>query len=123
MGGRSAVALAVALWLGLVVGARVGPATALVFMALGLGFAWLSVRAPDRVGTVALLAAVALAGGARGAGHELRLAHERAWIPDPDRPWRIEARVVEPPAPASGEPEAGLAGRVARSCVPLASRP
>ena len=109
MGGTSAVAVAVALWLGLIGGAGAGSVAALACMAVALAFAWLSVRAPDRVGTVALLVAVVLAGAARGAGHELRLARERAWISDQDRPWRIEARVVEPPARESGEPEAVVA--------------
>ena len=109
MGGTSAVAVAVALWLGLLGGAGTGCAAALACMAAALAFAWLSVRAPDRVGTVALLVAVVLAGAARGAGHELRLAHQRAWNTDQDRPWRVEARVVEPPARESGEPEAVVA--------------
>jgi competence protein ComEC len=78
-------------------------------MAAALAFAWLAQRAPDRVGTVALLAAVAFGGGARGAGHTLRLEREREAIPDGERPWRIEARVVEPPAREAGEPDAVVA--------------
>src|SRR6266705_716067 len=94
MGGRSAVAPAVAVWLGLACGAGLGPVAALTAMGAALVFAWLVVRAPDRVGTVALLISLALAALARGAGH---------------RTWRVEARVVEPPARESGEPDAVVA--------------
>ncbi len=118
MGGRSAVALAVALWLGLIAGAHAGQGTALACAVLASVFGWLGVRAPDRVGTLALLVAVALAGAARGAGHERVLARDRAAIADQDRPWRIEARVAEPPARESGEPEAVVA--VARATPALA---
>ncbi len=109
--------MAAALWLGLACGAGFGRTAALIVMGVAPVFAWLAVRSPDRVGTVALLVAVVLAGMARAAGHELRLERERAWIPQQDRPWRIEARVAEPPAREAGEPEAVVT--VARAEPPL----
>src|SRR5207248_10859541 len=73
MGGRSAVAAACAAWLGLLLGAGHGTATALAALGIALLFAALALRAPDRVGTVAVLLAVLLAGSARGAAHRLLL--------------------------------------------------
>src|SRR5437667_327289 len=92
MGGRCAVAAAVAVWLGLVLGARLDAHAALLALTPLLPLAWLARRAPDRVGTVALLLALTLAAIARGAAGRAALAHgPKALGDDPGRGWRAAA--------------------------------
>jgi len=117
MGARGAVAAAVAVWLGLLGGAGLGPRAALACAAAALALGGLGARAPDRTGTVAVLAALLLAGLARGAGHRAWLEHQRLLVRDEERPWRIEARIVEPPEREAGEPDALAA--VERATPPL----
>ena len=116
------MAPAVALWLGLAAGAGLGAGAAAAAGVAAAACGWLAARAPDRVGTLALLLALGLAGAARGAGHCARLASERAWIGETDRPWRLSARVVAPPSRESGEPEAIVAIEGASPQLPRGTR-
>ena len=100
--------VACATWLGLLIGPGHGAGVVVAALILALACGWLAQRAPSRVGTLALLAALLAAGMARGAAHRLLLVRERAAFGDPARPLRIEARVVAPPARASGEPSASV---------------
>jgi competence protein ComEC len=110
MGGRCAVPVAVALWLGLLA----GPASAAWAWApallLALPLAAIASRAPPRTATACALAVVALCAVARGGAHRARVEAARAPVAraGPDALHRIEARVIEPPARESGEPVATL---------------
>lgn len=109
------MAAACAVWLGLAFGsghgaatAATGPASAmpLAGLALALAFGLLALRAPPRVGTVAVLLALACAGVARGAAASVALARERAPIFGDGRACHLRARVATPVERASGEPAA-----------------
>ncbi|MBI5711504.1 MAG: DNA internalization-related competence protein ComEC/Rec2 [Candidatus Eisenbacteria bacterium] len=119
MGGRCAVAMALAVWGGLVLGGGLQIPAALAALTAAASFAALALRAPDRTGTVALLAALALAGAARGAGHRALLSCQRAAIGADGTPWRIEGRLAGPPPRESGEPTGVLV--VERARPPLAA--
>src|SRR3989442_10680871 len=58
--------------MGVLAGARCSPAGAAALLVAALAFMWLGARAPDRTGTTSLLIALALAGGAPGAGRPPR---------------------------------------------------
>jgi competence protein ComEC len=114
MGGRTAVACALAVWAGLLAGARAEAAAVAGLLAALLPLAGLAWRGPDRVGTVALLAALTLAAAARGGAHQRALEAGRRPIAR-HGPWfRLEARLSDPPQRASGEPVAVLAVERAR---------
>ncbi len=103
MGGRAAVGAAVAVWLGLLWGAGAGFAAAVVALAIASLGALVAWRAPDRLGTLALIAALGFAAAARGAGHALVLAAERRAIAPVTGTFWVEARLCEPPLRAGGE--------------------
>jgi competence protein ComEC len=104
MGGRCAVACAVAVWMGMLAGRGSGVVGAVVCLIAAAPFAWLAVRAPARVGTVAVLVALALAAAARGGLSRAALDHGPAALGD-DAPARwITGRVVEHPLREGGEP-------------------
>ncbi len=117
MGGRGAIAAAVAVWLGVLLGTRLTPLLAAGSLALALlfvGFAW---RAPPRTGAVAATLALLLAACARGAGHRAVLERERQQLARAGDVLRIEARVHEPPPREAGQPVALVA--VTRSRPPV----
>jgi competence protein ComEC len=117
MGGRCAISAVVAVWLGLLVGRGLGLVPiALCLVSLG-PLAWLACRAPDRVGTVGLLLALALAGVARGGAAQAALSHGAPALADglPAR-W-IHASVVVHPLREAGEPLAIV--RLTRAAPPL----
>src|SRR5262245_38881610 len=109
MGGRCAVAAAVTVWGALLLGARPGavplgnggalaPPALLRFV---VAFAW---RAPPRVGTVLALAALTLAGLARGGASARVLERGVAALPEDATPRWIRARVIEHPLREGGTP-------------------
>ena len=104
MGGRCAVAAAVAVWLGLVLGARLDAHAALLALTPLLPLAWLARRAPDRVGTVALLLALTLAAIARGAAGRAALAHGPKALGDDPGPAWLRACVVDHPLREAEDP-------------------
>ena len=106
MGGRCAVAAAVAVWLGLLLGARLGTHAAGLALGSLIPFAWLALRGPDRVGTVAVVVALALAGLARGAAGHAALVHGPEALSDDPAPRWIRAQVVEHPLREAEEPAA-----------------
>ncbi|OGF04050.1 MAG: hypothetical protein A2W00_11765 [Candidatus Eisenbacteria bacterium RBG_16_71_46] len=93
------------MWLGLLPGGG-GAAAATVALLLACAFGFVAWRGPDRVGTVALLAALLLAGFARGAAGRAALERERARFVAHDGLYAVAARVVEPPRREAGEPVA-----------------
>ncbi len=109
MGGRCAIPVAVAVWLGLLWGARLDTVAGALALGIALPFALVAWRAPDRTGTVALLVAFALAATARGAAHRAALERARVGLDLPDALFRVSGRVVEPPQRESGEPLAVVA--------------
>ena len=115
MGGRTAVGVALALWLGLL-GSR-SPACVVAAIALCVPCAWLSFRVRGRAAGPVLLAAIAAAAALRGAGHHAALDRARAAL-DEEALYRVVARVTEPPLRESGEPVAML--RVESAEPPLA---
>jgi competence protein ComEC len=117
MGGRCAVSAAVAVWLGLLLGHGLGPAPVALCLVSLAPLGWLACRAPDRVGTAALLLALVLAGAARGGAAEAALSHGPAALADglPAR-W-IHASVVEHPLREAGEPLA--IARLTGAAAPL----
>jgi len=99
MGGRGAVPLAVAVWIGLLAGgSRHPPAILLALAAVAAVLAW---RSTGARASHALLLAVALAAAARGAAGHAMLDRERAAIHD-DAPVRLCGRLAEPPLLESG---------------------
>jgi competence protein ComEC len=122
MGGRGAVAAGVAVWAGILLGLRLGVLPAWTLLVAAAVLAWVAWGAPPRTGTAAALLALALAGGARGAGHEavLRVARERLAANGPFH--RVGGRVVEPPPREGGEPVAVLAVERARPPLPRGTR-
>jgi competence protein ComEC len=117
MGGRCAVPAAIAVWLGMMCGPGRSPAAALAALAALMPLALIAWRSPDRTGTLALVLALALAGGARGAAHHLALERARLALAPPGALIRIRGRVVEPPLRESDEPVAIIA--VSGSAPPL----
>src|SRR5436309_544692 len=100
MGGRCAVAAAVAVWLGLALGSGLAPpAAVLVPGLLGLlpPLAWLALRAPDRVGTAAALLALTLAGVARSTAGRAALDHGPAALGDDAQLAWIRVQVIDHP--------------------------
>jgi len=117
MGGRGAVVAGVAVWSGVLLGAPLGVPSALALLAAALLLAPIAWSAPPRTGAVAALLALALAGGARGAGHHAVLNVQRAVLARGGSFYRVAARVAEPPPREAGEPVAILA--VTRARPPL----
>jgi competence protein ComEC len=109
MGGRGAVPVGIAVWLGVLLGASLGAAWAWGALALVPALAWLALRAPERTGAALALLAIALAAGARGAGHEALRARERTALGAAGAIRRLEGRVAEPPPREGGEPAAIVA--------------
>ena len=107
----------IVVWAGVLAGAGLAVpwAGALLVLALPLGLiAW---NAPPRVGAALTLLALALAAGARGAGHRAVLEAERAVLARGGTFYRITARVAEPPPREAGEPVAIVAVRRARPAL------
>src|SRR5262245_41547195 len=119
MGGRAGVGAAIAVWAGLLASARLGLPTMLGIALLLPPFALVAWRGPDRVGTLALLLALALGAAARGSASHAALERARAGLREPDTFMRIEGRIVEPPLREAAEPIAIVA--VEGSGPPLAA--
>jgi len=124
MGGRAAVAVVVAVWAGLACGAGAGVLTWIAGCGgVALALAALAARAPQRVGTVAVLLALFSAGLARGGGHHARLAQQRGALPaDGDALVRVTARLVEPPLREAEAPSAVLAIERSDAGLPAGTR-
>src|SRR5258706_7607038 len=107
MGDRCAVPAALAVWLGLLLGARwcAGVAVGCAALAVALLLLALSRRAPGRVASAAVIAALAFAAFARAGGGALALERSRRTV-EPEGAYWVDARVVEPPLRESGEPNA-----------------
>ncbi|HEY2954897.1 MAG TPA: DNA internalization-related competence protein ComEC/Rec2 [Candidatus Eisenbacteria bacterium] len=106
---------AVAVWCGLLAGAGIGAGAAIGALAAALPLGLIAWRGPDRVGTLALVLALALGGAARGGASRAALERERARVPA--ALVRLEGRVVEPPLREAPEPSAIVAA--GRSSPPL----
>jgi competence protein ComEC len=117
MGGRCAVAAAVAVWLGLLIGRGLGPVSVALCLVALAPMAWLACRAPDRVGTVAVWLALALAGVARGGAGQAALSHGPRTVEEGSPPRWIRAWVVEHPLREAGEPVA--IARLTRNAPPV----
>jgi len=107
------VAIAVAVWIGVLSGRALGAPAFWAGAALAIPFAWLGLRAPDRVGTLALLVACFGAAAARGGASERRLdALAGASVFEEHAVW-VRGRVVDHPWREAGEPvlTLRLAGR------------
>lgn len=117
MGGRCAVAAAVAVWLGLLIGRGVGSVTVALCLIALPPLAWLASRAPDRLGTLAVWLALALAGVARGGADQAELSRGSGSFADGSPPRWIQACVVEHPLREGGEPVA--IARLAKAAPPL----
>lgn len=124
MGGRCAVPVAVAVWLGLLTGEWRGTVACVTAFVLAAGCAGLALRAPPRTATACVLLALALCAHARGGAHGARLEAARAPLvrAGADALHRIEARVIEPPARESGEPVAVVAVLAASPPLPRGAR-
>ena len=106
MGARSAVALAVALWLGLACGARLPAAWAPAAMLVGALLVARPRALPRLEALLVVAAGLALLGLGRASAHRaLELALERA-IPAEALTTRAVARVVEPPRREGDAPSA-----------------
>ena len=99
------VAPAIALWAGLWSSGGAGAWGLALAIVVALAMGALAIRAPDRVGTMALTLAALAVGIARGAAHDATPALPPSWEPD-RRPIAIEARVI-------GHPWRIVDGRVA----------
>ena len=117
MGGRGAVAAGIAVWAGVLAGMRLGVAPACGLLVASAALARIAWNAPPRVGATAALLALALAGGARGAGHQAVLRGERDRLARAGAFHRVAGRVVEPPPREAGEPVAVLAVERARPAL------
>lgn len=106
MGGRAAVGAAIVAWCGLLAGAGLDPAAAIATLLLLPPLALIAWRGPDRVGTLALLLALALGAAARGGAARAALERARADLPGAETLARIEGRVIEPPLREAAEPVA-----------------
>ncbi len=122
MGGRTAVAVAAMVWLGLLAGTGLSPRTCGTVLGFALALAPIAWRGPVRTGTAALLVAVALAAAARAGAQRAVLAVERAALVRAGGFYRVEARVTGPPLRASGEPVAVLTVERARPALPGGAR-
>jgi competence protein ComEC len=117
MGGRCAVGAAVtvwaALWLGQGLASGASLACLIAFPAV-VAVAW---RAPPRVGTLLALAALVLAGLARGGASRCALEHAVAALGEDPAPRWVRARVVEHPLREGDAPSATV--RLLRPAPPL----
>lgn len=117
MGGRCAVGAAVTVWAALWLGRGLAPGAwlaCLTALPAVVAIAW---RAPPRVGTVLALAALALAGLARGGASRCALEHGIAALREDPVPHWIRARVVEHPLREGDAPSATV--RLLRPAPPL----
>jgi len=112
------VGAAIVAWCGLLAGAGLDPAAATYALLLLPPLALVAWRGPDRVGTLALLLALALGAAARGGAARAALERARAGLPGAEALARIEGRVTEPPLREAAEPVAIVA--VHRSQPPIA---
>jgi competence protein ComEC len=122
MGGSTAVAIAAALWVGLLLGARAGTFAAWAGALAAIPLAWLAWRGPSRVGTVALALAVLCAAVARGAATRAALEAGSHSLAHQGEPAWISARVVDHPWRDGEEPLALVVVTRAESRIPAGTR-
>lgn len=122
MGGRLAVAPAVAIWTGLLLGQGLDPPWSVGIAILAAALAALGLRARGRAALPIFAAACLAAGAARGAAHALALDAAEARIGDDPRPVRVRGRVSEHPWIESGEAIAVLTVRDAEGRLPPGAR-
>jgi competence protein ComEC len=122
MGGRCAVAITIAVWLGIALGGRIGTGAGRAALPLAVAFAILGACTRGRTAWATLLIAATLAGSARRAGHERVIEAARARLAAGGDLFRIEAEVVEPPLEESGEPVAIVSVRAADPPLVMGSR-
>jgi competence protein ComEC len=118
MGGRCAVAAAACVWVGLLIGRGLSPVAGAAAVSALAPLVWLARRSPPRVGTVAMLLALLLAGSGRHVWW--REASQRgAFLVEADvTPRWIHARLDDHPLREAEEPWA-----TARLVTPSASLP
>jgi competence protein ComEC len=104
MGGRGAALWVGPLWIGTLAGRHVGLAAGCVSLALALVLVWPAGRTRGWRGAALLIAALTLAGVARGGAFEARLASAAAELPARAAPGWLMGRVVDHPSRESGEP-------------------
>ena len=117
MGGRGAVPLAVAFWLGLVAGAHAGMGAIAASLAAALALAALALRAPLRTGALLLSLAAFSLGLARGGARATRLEALRARVPVAASFARVVVVLDEPARRETGVPQA--LARVLAASPPL----
>ncbi len=117
MGGRCAVAVAAAVWIGLWVGRDLTPVPVAVSLGALAPLAWLARRAPDRVGTVVTLLALVLAGAARGGSWREAYQHGVRDLGREAAPRWIRGRVEGHPLRDAEEPQAIV--RLVEASAPL----
>ncbi|HET9326489.1 MAG TPA: DNA internalization-related competence protein ComEC/Rec2 [Candidatus Eisenbacteria bacterium] len=122
MGGCTAVWIAATVWVGLAVGRELPPFWISGFAVAAVGLAWLARRAPDRLGTLALVLAVLCGSLARGgAAGAVPGAASGRLSPEPPATW-MSARVVDHPARESGDVVAILETTRACELLPRGAR-
>jgi competence protein ComEC len=122
MGGRGAVGAGIVVWAGVLAGMGAGAPAGWTLVALAALLAALAWSAPPRTGAVAALLALALAAGARGAGHHAWLDRQREGIERSGGLERLAGRVTEPPPREAGEPVAVLLVERADPALPRGTR-
>ena len=120
MGGRTALAPAIAIWLGLCAGKGLPGIGIAVCATLAIGVAALAHRAGPRFGSVLLCVACLGAACARGGAHARRLSTASLGVFLDTRPQWVRGVVADHPWLESGEPAAIVEVRRAERCAALA---
>jgi len=122
MGGRCAVAGAVAAWTGALLGQHLGTWGVLSALAAAFGLGLAGLRGPARAASVALVAALALGGAARASAHRIALEQARPELGAGDGIFRIRGTVSEPPEAEGGETVVVVSLRAAQPALRAGTR-
>ena len=122
MGGRCAVAGAVAAWTGALLGQHLGTWGVLSALAAAFGLGLAGLRGPARAASVALVAALALGGAARASAHRIALEQARPELGAGDGIFRIQGTVSEPPEAEGGETVVVVSLRAAQPALRAGTR-